>query len=219
MDLVRYTRLAVPSSLNRQTIINLSHNGVTADIFEKLMEEDLEEKINPLLDWDGPDANVRLAKVVERIGRCKGTRRIRCAGADARLFNYQLEDNDEVDEDSDIDGGNSDDDDDDKRDEDTDEFYVDSIANGTTWERRANGELVEREDISGAPVLIHESTRQMLLAGFSPEEPVVRQNISQMVKQTIKNHHEKCHIPIKQSVEAFVAAGEATAANCLVTLS
>ena len=202
LDLVRFTRLSIPSSLNAQTIVNLSHNGVPDQVFEKMMKDNLDEVINPLLDWEGPGANVRLAKAVERTGRCMGSRLIRRAGADARLFNYKIED----------DGDDEEDDD--------DELAADDIANGVKWEKRANGELVERDDISGAPLSLYESTRQMLLAGFSPlHQPVLRQKIESMVKLIIKTHQEKYHIPVKRSVEAFIVPGEATVANCLFTPS
>ncbi|KAL5519334.1 hypothetical protein ACEPAH_1017 [Sanghuangporus vaninii] len=97
-DLVRLPRLTVPSGLNMQTIMNMSHNGVQDKVFVNLMDEGLKKEIEPLTKWDGDNACLLLARAVEEAGGVMSSRRSRAAGGEARLYNFVR---DEADDDDD----------------------------------------------------------------------------------------------------------------------
>ena len=102
LDIVRFNRLTAPAGVNYQTIMNMSHNGVEDQAFERLMSAALERHIRPLMAWEGPSALLNLAKAVENAGGLMGSRLSRAAGSDARLYGYSRDERDdfEVDEDS-----------------------------------------------------------------------------------------------------------------------
>ncbi|EJD03544.1 uncharacterized protein FOMMEDRAFT_154620 [Fomitiporia mediterranea MF3/22] len=104
-DLVRLPRLTVPSSLNFQTIINMSYNGVKDKVFENLMETGLKKEIEALTKWDADNACLLLAKAVQEAGGIMGSRRSRGAGADARLHNYVPDEDEDAEENKITSGG------------------------------------------------------------------------------------------------------------------
>lgn len=179
LDLVRFQRLTIPSNLNSQTILNMSSNGVPDDIFKTLMEECFKEEIEPFTKWTGPGVCEDLAKAIERAGKIMGSRQRRRVGADARLFNFALDDDDD-----------NDDDDDDQNSE------------------KVVGELIERNQTSGQPLSLYEQSRSQLLAGFNPIDcPSLREKLKSIVNLVISRKRDKYHIPIPQSAEAFIVPG------------
>ncbi|KLO20599.1 hypothetical protein SCHPADRAFT_816328 [Schizopora paradoxa] len=95
LDLVRLPRLTVPSAINRQTITNLSANGVPDSAIEKLLEEGLLSEIEPLTNWTAINFRAHLAKAIENAGGLVGGRRGRQAGLEARAFTYIPDESDE----------------------------------------------------------------------------------------------------------------------------
>ena len=165
--------------------MNLAENGVDPQVIVDFMQENMKEALDPLLRWDGPNANQQLAKNVERAGRLMGSRLISFSGPNARLFGHVIDDFD-----------------DDNDDTDFDDFDEDS-------EEQLDTELVARDPISGKPRSMYEETRAMLLAGFTPlHSPVVRRKLEKICDLIIESRREKYHIPIKRSVEAFIAPGK-----------
>lgn len=170
-DIVRLTRLTVPSSLYMQTILNMSYNGVKTEVFETVLEKGLTEEIGTLMEWKGSNAQAKLIEAVERIGGLRGARLSRSAGADARLYGYIF---DEVERDEEDDGNS----------------------------------LVDRDPNSGRPITQYESTREMLLAGFSPfESPVLRDKLRHILSDVVNNFLEMFRLPVALSVEAFIIPG------------
>ncbi|TDL26400.1 hypothetical protein BD410DRAFT_763609 [Rickenella mellea] len=174
-DLVRLTRLTTPSYLYAQTIMNMSHNGVEDSVFKKLFEDRLREEIEPLTNWNTPDEHKLLVKAVADAGKIVGSRMRREAGFSARALGYIRDDDNGSDEEPDVDEG------------------------------EYNRGLVDRNPESGCPSTLHESIIEMLEAGFTPKQsPFLRDKIKWVVKSIIDSHVGKFHIPIAQSVEAFV---------------
>ncbi len=95
LDLVRLPRLTKPSGLNKQTITNLSSNGVPDDAIKKLLADGLLSEIEPLASWTGPNARTHLGRAVENAGKVVGGRRSRQAGLEARAFTYIKEESDD----------------------------------------------------------------------------------------------------------------------------
>ena len=61
---------------------------------------------------------------------------------------------------------------------------------------------------SGYPPSLYESTRDMLLSGFSPKtNSVLRDKLKYILKTTITSFLDQ-HIPVPMSAEAFIAPGE-----------
>lgn len=106
-DVVRANRLSAPASVNYQTIMNMSHNGVKDGCWERLMAAALNKHICPLTIWEGPFALPNLAKAVENAGGLMGTRLVRAAGSDARLYGYAKDEREESDSDADNTDGNA----------------------------------------------------------------------------------------------------------------
>lgn len=88
LDLVRMPRLTTPSSINRQTITNLSSNGVPDEAIIKLFKDALYAEIEPLTTWTGENARTHLGKAIENAGKLISSRRSRQAGLEARAYTY-----------------------------------------------------------------------------------------------------------------------------------
>lgn len=177
----------MPSTLNMQCIMNLADNGVKPQVVVELMEESMKEALEPLLQWEGPNANQHLAKHVERAGKLMGSRLMHFRGADSRLFGHVIDDFDD----------------------EFDEEEIDDLEdNDDNMQDQLDSELVDRDSISGLPRSLYESTRAQLLAGFVPmQSPVLRSKLEKVCESIIESRREKYHIPIKRSVEAFIAPG------------
>ena len=71
-----------------------------------------------------------------------------------------------------------------------------------------NKKLIERHVLSGFPISLHESTRELLQAGFHPlTSSIVREKMKNIVKVVMDQYMEQYHITVPQSVEAFIVPG------------
>ncbi|KAG5220574.1 RNA-dependent RNA polymerase SHL [Salix suchowensis] len=68
IDVLRASHFHSPSRLSTETIINLAENGVPAQAFINLLRASLKATIDPLLQWDGPDAMLDLWSAVAQVG-------------------------------------------------------------------------------------------------------------------------------------------------------
>ena len=84
-DFVAPPRLVFPSRLNKQTIVNLSSNGVPTTVFSELLEAAVQRDFEDLTIWEGEEAVEFLMSNVMRIGGVAGTRATRKAGTMARI--------------------------------------------------------------------------------------------------------------------------------------
>lgn len=84
-DFVAPARLVFPSRLNKQTIVNLSSNGVPTPVFAELLEAAVQQDFEDLVIWEGEEAMEFLMSNVMRIGGVAGARATRKAGTMARI--------------------------------------------------------------------------------------------------------------------------------------
>ena len=84
-DFVAPARLIFPSRLNKQTIINLSSNGVPDSVFSELLEAAVKKDFEDLTIWEGEEAMEFVLSNLMRIGSVAGTRAARKAGTMARI--------------------------------------------------------------------------------------------------------------------------------------
>jgi RNA-dependent RNA polymerase len=84
-DFVAPARLVFPSRLNKQTIVNLSSNGVPTSVFAELLEAAVQQDFEDLTIWEGEESMEFLLSNVMRIGGVSGTRAARKAGTMARI--------------------------------------------------------------------------------------------------------------------------------------
>jgi len=73
-DLVAPSRTHTPERLSMQIILNLSHNGVSDDVFISLMQEGVKEEARRLTDWTRPNAMVFLSSAINNAGNVSGMR-------------------------------------------------------------------------------------------------------------------------------------------------
>lgn len=85
LDFVAPARLVFPSRLNKQTVVNLSSNGVPTSVFAKLLEAAVQQDFEDLVIWEGDEAMEFLMSNVMRIGGVAGARASRKAGTMARI--------------------------------------------------------------------------------------------------------------------------------------
>jgi len=85
LDLVAPARLVFPSRLNKQTITNLSSNGVPTAVFAEMLEAAVQKDFEDLTTWEGEDAMEFLLSNVARLGGVSGMRAGRKAGTMARI--------------------------------------------------------------------------------------------------------------------------------------
>ncbi|KAF9652836.1 hypothetical protein BDM02DRAFT_3108435 [Thelephora ganbajun] len=84
-DLVAPARLVYPSRLNKQTITNLSSNGVPTSVFAGMLEAAVQKDFEDLTTWEGEEAMEFLSYNVMRLGSVAGIRTARKAGTMARI--------------------------------------------------------------------------------------------------------------------------------------
>ena len=83
-DYVAPSRLSFPSRLNKQTITNLSSNGVPTSVFTELLEAAVQKDFEDLTAWEGEEAMEFLLSNVTRLGNVAGIRAVRKVGSLAR---------------------------------------------------------------------------------------------------------------------------------------
>lgn len=67
-DLLAVSQPSSKVNLSRQSIVNLSYNGVPDTILVNLMVDGLTEEVEPLMKWDGPQAMVALWNTISKLG-------------------------------------------------------------------------------------------------------------------------------------------------------
>lgn len=73
-DLLAPSRSSPPIALTQQSIMNLFHNGISAETLVHRMEQGLEEEVAPLLDWDKSHGMLFLWDAINKAGNVSGTR-------------------------------------------------------------------------------------------------------------------------------------------------
>lgn len=180
-ELLSPERVKAPSHLSMQTINNLSHNGVPHTVFSALIKTELEALVKPLTDWRNSHSMVTVAKAVYQAGRTGSARLQRVAGNSIKALGLSRDFHREEDT------------------PDTDDFPAD-----LTDPRGYIG----RSRFNGAPLSLHESAYELILAGFHPLALEFLYNkIKKIVTVTIDSFVKSFRIPVSESLEAFILPG------------
>jgi hypothetical protein len=191
-DLLAPSRVSIPSHLNIQTIVCLSHGGVPDESFKALAENELDAIVKPLADWESPGAMLSVAKAIERAGHLAGVRLQRFAGGSTKALGLGR-------------GFH--------RDEDDDDRYDDTETSDSAL-------VSGRDNFSGAPRSVFESTYELILAGFHPLKlEYLFNKMQKIVTYVIDNFVKNLRIPVSESVEAYIIPGNITSAFCTPQLT
>ena len=184
LELLSPEHVTMPSHLSMQTINNLSHNGVPHTVFTALIKTELEALIKPLMDWQHSHSMVTVAKFVHQAGRIGGARLQRVAGSSIKALGLSRDfHRDEVEGDMTPDGDD-----------------VTGLA-----ERRV---FTGRSEFNEAPLSLHESTYELILAGFHPLNfEFLYDKLKAVVTIAINSFVKNFHIPVSESLEAYILPG------------
>jgi hypothetical protein len=161
-----------------QTIINLSHNKVPDDVFGKLMEDGIQADVQSLTSWEGETAMKSLLHAVAQLGGLSGIRLRRELAGLGRVLGYGKAE---------------------KVEQSSEELQGDCNP------MQATG----RFKLSGEPIAVVEKAFEMIAAGFHPStSKILWQCLEKMVKKHISSYILKFHIPIPESLEAFIIPGK-----------
>ncbi|KAG2358031.1 RNA dependent RNA polymerase-domain-containing protein [Suillus spraguei] len=174
-DLLAPSRVTGPSRLSSQTLVNLAHGRVPLPVLKELMADGLHEEVRQLTEWSGPDSMLMVWRAVEQVGRVVTSRlRRRIAGQARALGLGQLRPNDEL------------------------AAGIDDCDDSGSVNRGRNPH-------SGEPLTPHESVLELLQAGFHPLKlDRLFSKLEYVVTQVLDEYIEKFHIPVKESLEAYI---------------
>ncbi|KAF8079235.1 RNA dependent RNA polymerase-domain-containing protein [Lyophyllum atratum] len=182
-DLLSVSRFSPPIKLSKQSIMNLSENGVSDEVLTGMMVQGLMDEVTPLMKWQGPQAMESLWQVVNQLGGVSRSRLSRLTAGLSRVMGLQRRE-----------WGH----------EDIGMETEDDSLNALTDEQDA-GPYTGRNEFSGAPLSIHELALELIQAGFRPDKLAnLNDKIRQIVQNTIKSIIEKFSIPLPESLGAFV---------------
>ena len=188
MDVLRTSHTKVPCRLSVETIINLGENGVTIDRFLELLRQSLQELVEPLLDWDSPDAMINLWCTVRRLGGVMAARRAREAKGQARVMGYSERDAEETE----------------MEDEDAlaDFNFDEDVQRSSAW---------WGDEVSGCPSSLEECIMYMLDSNITPQDcPILRKKIQLFVESRVEQYIKNYKIEVPMSASAFLVPGEHT---------
>ena len=206
-DLLGPSRVSASVALTAQLIINLFSNGVPGSVLIDLMKKGLVEEISPLLEWNIPHAMAFLWNAVNRFGSVSGTRTQRLATSLNRVLGLKGRDWGREE------GPEREDSDEDSK-EDESPFSTFTGRNkysGGSYQLSiyARFQADSFSNHSLVPFALHESTVELIQAGFHPARShQLFDKIKNVIEQVIKTSVEKCRIPISESLGAYVVPGK-----------
>lgn len=188
IDILRASHLKLPCSLSAETMTNLGENGVPKEVFVELFKASLNEKITPLLDWDGREKLLELWVHMQRRGGVLVSRRAREKPDQARLQGWTNRDLDETEV------------------EDEDGFtqldFDDSseIGRSVAW---------APDPVGGSPSSLEETVISLLDSGFEPKTcPVLREKLMIAIKGYIRREVKSYHPEVPLSASGFIVPGK-----------
>ena len=185
IDVLRSSHVRIPCRLSIETIINLSENGVPNTVFIDLLRQGLKELVQPLLEWEGPDAMRNLWCNMRRLGGVMSARRAREEPGLARVKGY-LE--------------HSSEDDSELEDEDGFKLLETTEQQSSAW---------WRDEISGCPSSLEETVMCLIDSGFTPQNcPTLRSKLEKVIKGYVKSSIKKYRINVPMSASAFIIPGK-----------
>ena len=202
-DLLSPSRPSPSSGLNIQSILNLFSNGIPDSLLIHLMEQGLVDEISPLLEWNKPHAMVFLWAAISKCGNVPGTRTQRLAASLNRALGLKGRDWGRDD------GPEREDSDEDAKVDDTVTFTGRKYSGGSCL--LSIYIHIEADSFANhllAPIALHEVAVELIQAGFHPAHcSLLFDKIKYLILQIIKSSVEKCHIPISESLCAYVVPG------------
>ena len=194
IDVLRSSHAKSPCRLSVETIINLWENGVPKTVFLDLLRQGLKELVEPLLEWEGPDAMRNLWCNMRRLGGVMSARRAREDAGLARVKGYSEYESDEVEQ------------------EDEDGFKLLDVT------EQKSSSAWWRDEISGCPSSLEETVMCLIDSGFTPQNcPVLRSKLEKVVKGYVKNYIKSYRIDVPMSASAFIIPGKIISAVAFFT--
>lgn len=182
VDVLKTSHMRTPIRISSEVIINLAENGVPHKVFVELLRKGLQEQVEGLTTWDGPEAMFDLWCAVSRAEGVMSARLAREAAGEARARGHSSR---EADEDNDFDA------DDDIEDLDA--------AKSTAW---------WGDEISGCPSSLAETVMYLLDSGFTPSNcAVLREKLGFVIKSTINNYVLRYRLDVPMSCSAWLIPG------------
>ena len=88
-DLITVSHCSQPITLSRQSIVNLSYNGIPSEMLCELMAKGLADEARPLMDWSRPQAMIAVWHAINRAGNVTGSRTQRQTAGLSRALGLQ----------------------------------------------------------------------------------------------------------------------------------
>jgi len=184
IDVLRSSHAKSPCRLSVETIINLWENEVPKTVFLDLLRQGLKALVEPLLEWEGPDAMRNLWCNMRRLGGVMSARRAREDAGLARVKGHSEYESEEIEL------------------EDEDGFRLldtNELKSSAWW----------RDEISGCPSSLEETVMCLIDSGFTPQNcPVLRSKLEKVVKGYVKNYIKSYRIDVPMSASAFLIPGK-----------
>lgn len=185
---MRIAHLSYPASLSTETIINLAENGVPLDVFKSLMKTSMQEKIDGLTTWSGPDGIYQLYYNLAKEGGVVAARLARGNPAFARAMGWIFDDVAPDDVYNDGEG-------------DTEDEALDkatSESSSAWWP----------DPVGGSPSSLEETCMELIDSGFSPDHlPVLREKLKKVAEKANKTTLEKYRMQVPMSCSAWAVPG------------
>jgi RNA-dependent RNA polymerase len=182
IDVLRPSHVKSPCRLSGETIVNLSENGVPKKVFLDLVRQGIKELVEPLLEWEGPDAMRNLWCNMRKLGGVMSARRAREDAGRARVKGYSEYESDEI--------------------ELEDEEFLDTtdLLKSSAW---------WVDEISGCPSSLEETVMCLIDSGFTPQNcPVLRSKLEIVVKGYVKHYIKSYRIDVPMSATAYLIPGK-----------
>ncbi|KAL1731817.1 RNA dependent RNA polymerase-domain-containing protein [Schizophyllum commune] len=185
IDLLRTSRMRTSVSISAEVIRNLEDNGVPRHVLADLFKARINEVMEGLTNWEGPNGMLKLWATLERLGGVLTQRRATEASGEARARGLGG-DFDRVEDDADND------------DEDSDELGFDAglQRHSIAW---------QPDYVSGSPSRLEETVMMLLDSGFTPDNSsICRTKLGEIYKSRARYLTSKIKFTIPQSASAFV---------------
>jgi len=190
-ELVAPSHPSNPVSISRQSIVNLSFNGVPDEVLLSCVEKGLTEEIEPLLRWDHPQARLYLWSAINKNGNVSRSRLSRATVGISRALGltrriWKEDDYQEGISDFDKSGRNE--------------------YSGGEYDSLDTGFMSDSWSI--APLGLHETALELLQAGFHPStfKPLCNK-IQYIMEKTIETYVKNFRIHLAESLEGFIVPG------------
>ncbi|KAF9561155.1 hypothetical protein CPC08DRAFT_689324 [Agrocybe pediades] len=183
IDLLRTPHMRTSVQLSTDIIINLAENKVPHEEFVNLLCASIQELVQGLTTWEGPDALFNLWTNVERAGGVIRARKARAAGGEARVRGY----NNRSEEDLKLETDDNDED-------------------GLPEDSRASPQSLAwwADQYSGCPSTLEDTVLYLLDSGFDPcHSPILREKLKKVVVTKIDSRMQNLRFEIAQSCSAL----------------